>query len=206
MSTDKKSFPYLLVISLCANTLMLGAVAGMFITSNKAPHGERRDDRRGEFIGGGPLEERIARTAMNDLPEAERNEFRRKLRREWRQSGDLRSEMEAIRHRMEAALAADDYDPEEMEAAFAEIRQRETEFKKRLHESISDLLTSIPDDKRKTLMERTMARRDKFRERWDERRGERGERGDRSERRPPTGNLGPDSPPPGELPMNDEAN
>lgn len=210
MSTDKKSFPYLLVVSLCANTLMLGAVAGMFITSNKAPHGDRRDDRRGEFIGGGPLEERIARTAMADLPEADRDAFRKKLRNAWRESGDQRSEIESIRKDMEAALAADEYDQAEMASAFAEIRQLELKMKAGLHDNIVELLASVPADKRKTLIERTLARRDKFRERRGERGGERGDRPppprDDFGGPPPNDGFGPDGPPPDEPPMDDEPN
>lgn len=187
MSTDKTSFPYLLVISLCLNTLMIGAVAGMWISSSKAPANPQGREHRAEFVGG-PLEERIARTAMSDLPDAERQEFRRKLRREWRESGSLRAEMTAIRQKMETALSADDYDPASLKSAFAELRDRENEMKVRLHDNLADMLTSIPDEKRKTLIERSMSRRDQFRERFEERRrnGLPGSGSD-FERRPPNG-------------------
>lgn len=203
MSTDKTSFPYLLVASLCLNTLMIGAVAGMWISSSKAPNTPQGREHRAEFVGG-PLEERIARTAMNDLPDAERQEFRRKLRREWRESGSLRAEMTAIRGKMETALSADDYDPASLKSAFAELRDRENEMKVRLHDNLADMLTSIPDDKRKTLIERSMSRRDQFRERLDERRGNGPPRGGPDyERRPPSGDDFRRDGPPSQPPLED---
>lgn len=209
MSTTKKSFPYLLVVSLCANTLMLGAVAGMFITSSKGPPRGKAGEPRAEFMGGGPLEERIARTAMDDLPEADRDAFRKKLRTAWRQSGNQRSEIDAIRKDMEAALAADEYDQAQMADAFAEIRQLELEMKAGLHQNIVELLASVPADKRKTLIERTLARREKFRERRDDRRGEHGDRPppprDDFGGPPPGEGFGPGGPPPDEPPVEDDA-
>ncbi|MAK62678.1 MAG: hypothetical protein CMK09_17040 [Ponticaulis sp.] len=176
MSADKKSFPYILVVSLCANMLMMGAVGGMWLKTQDSQERPDRDRPRIERRMGGPIEERVARTAMEDLPREERREFRRKLGMEWRSARELRREMEEIRTRISAAMAADTYSAETVEQIFGELRAKEDEVRARFHDSLSEYLSELSNEDRLKLLERAEQRQERRFERRD---------GDRDRRGPP---------------------
>ena len=180
MSAENKSFPYLLVVSLCVNALMVGAMAGIWMSTSRTESNPAPEVKRDVMLGG-PLEERIARTAMYDLPEDERARFREGLSQEWRDTRALREQMDRVRERIADELASDDYSPEEMQSAFADLREGEMAFKTRLHDRLADFLAMIPDEKRKTILQRSMDRRDRY-------------GGHRDRRGPPPERMGPDGP------------
>ena len=116
---------------------------------------------------GGPIEERSARAAMDDLPRDERREFRKKLGMEWRSAGDLRSEMIEIRKNISEAMSSETYDAEAVAKAFDALRNKENEVRARFHTSISDYLASLSDEDRLKLIERAEQRKDRRFERRD---------------------------------------
>ena len=167
---------------------MLGLVGGMALKSQSV-----KPDRRERPVemSQGPFEERLARMAMYDLEDSDRELFRDQLRASWLETQPLRNDMEQVRERIANAIAADPYDPAELKAAFAELREKDDVMRSRLNATLADFITNIPDEKRRTLLERSMERRDRFRD------GPGGSRGDGHRPPPPDGfGKGPDGPPP----------
>ena len=181
MSQSKRSFPTLLVISLCVNAIAFGIIGGTWISNarhnshERADHQHREDNR-------GPFEERLARTALRDLPEGQREEMRDIFSQRWRSAQDLRDQMDSARARIAELLAADPLDEDALTAAFDEVRDAEFRLREQFYASLTQTLMAVPAERRADIVERSMSRR----ERRDDRRGERGERSDRGEdHRPP---------------------
>lgn len=188
MSDTKRSFPTLLVISLCVNAIALGIIGGTMI-SNKRHDGHEHADHQHRDDNRGPFEERLARTALRDLPEGQREEMREVFSERWRAAHELRDQMDTARDRIAELLAAEPLDEDALTAAFDDVRDAEFRLREQFYASLTQTLMAVPAERRADIVERATSRR----ERRDDRRGERGD-----DRRPPPPDHGPDGdrPPP----------
>lgn len=149
---QKQSLPIALIISVCLNMALIGGIAGLWIASTQRPPVEGPPQRFGEARG--PLEERIARGALDSLDQNERRAFQRSLALEWRRSREDRSEINAARQALAAAIGSDPYDPEAVSSAFERLRSEEAQLRKRMHDRLSSTLEKLTPEQRATLIER----------------------------------------------------
>ncbi|WP_022694644.1 periplasmic heavy metal sensor [Ponticaulis koreensis] len=184
MSDTKRPFPTLLVVSLCVNAIVLGFLGGTLISDKQHNSHQHADHQHGED-NRGSFEERLARAALRDLPDEQREEMQEMFSERWRNARDLRDQMAAARGRIAELLAAESLDDEALTAAFAEVREAEFRLRTQFYASLTDTLIAVPTERRADLVERAMLRR----EREDYRRARR----DGDFRRPPPPGHSPDS-------------
>lgn len=170
MSEKTASFPYLLVASLCLNAAMLGLVGGTLLTSDRRGHAEPTPSPQTQSYGG-QLEERLARSAMRDLPEGERRAMQRTFATGWRESAPLRRQLETSRAEIAELLAADEIDEAALNAVFDDIRSAELELREHFHDSLAHLLSRLPLERRQDLIGRSLQRRGERIRQWREERG-----------------------------------
>ena len=193
--SEKKSIPVVLIASLCLNAMLAGAVGASFFVERgeaKARMKERLAEGR-QPRRGGPMEERLARAALNSLPGDERKQLRRALAREWRDTRDSRQDMKLARDELQAAISAQEFDIENVRGLFASIRSKDDLLRERMHERLIETLAKLPADTRKTLIEQTRARQAIRRERFGDRLPQ-GERPPSGERRDPPSEETPTDP------------
>ena len=148
----KKSLPIFLIASLCLNAALIGGIAaGVWKLAS-----DQRDMPRREAHGErphGPIEERIARTAMRELSREERMELRQRFAEEWRNTRGEREEIETTRQTLLELISAETFDRSAVESAFDDIRALEGGFRDRMHSGLIDLLEEMPVEKRRRLIE-----------------------------------------------------
>lgn len=170
MSEQKKSFPVLLALSLCVNAMLIGGVAaGLYsLKADKAyerreHHDKGHHDKGGP--GGGPFEERLARSAFDTLSWQEKRAFREGLAREWRTTKSDRETVDKARADLRQALSGEEIDRDAAAAAFLKIRGAETKMRERLQTRLLDLMEQLPAEKRQKLIEKSAQRMEDFKDR-----------------------------------------
>ena len=190
MSSSSRKFPTALVASICANAIMVGLVAGMWLSSAKTRPPERPNG--GPDINfDAPIEERLARAAFRELPDGRGEAFRDELSDAWRASRELREQIATARKDLADALSADEIDDAVVSEAFQRVRDAEFELRIRFHRRLTEMMLSLPAERLKVLLEMAMSPH------------ERGMRRDGDRWRNGPGGPRPDGPPPGGMPMHE---
>ncbi len=176
MSDKKSGLSIILVISLCVNAALIGAVgAGLYSLGSERHRSFERDHRAHDSRHApGPFEERLARSAFENLSGEDKQKFQRDLAREWQESHQERKSMFEARLRLFDILAADNIDKKAAEEVFADIRAGEQEMRQRLQGRVLSFFDSMPAEKRRALLSRSddrSERIDEFRQKLEDRRG-----------------------------------
>lgn len=163
---SESRLPVWLIASLLVNMLLIGLLVGGAIAGGpgRGNHPPRLDE--GE----------IARTIVRAAPEAERPEIRRAFRSTWAETRQLRKDRRTAQSRVNEVMIAEDYDPEEMQSAFAAMRAADAALQSRIQTLLADRLGALEPEQRQELA-KAMQRHD---------RGGRGPRGPGGfDKRPP---------------------
>lgn len=129
-----------LLISLAANILVLGAVVGHFL----------RDDPKGRV----PRVDRIEAPMTFALSQKDRREIGDALRREYRQNRPTREEIQSQYRGIIAALRADPFDPAAVAEGFARQRQATQSRIEIGHDLLLQHLTTMSAADRKAFADR----------------------------------------------------
>lgn len=141
--------PIWLIVSLLANMLLIGVVAGGLLAGG----GEQR--HHPPRLNEGDVVRSIVRAA----PSEERAEMRRAFRQAWRESRELRRARSEARQRVNAAMTVEPYDAEAMQEAFANLREAEIALQARIQTLLAHRLSALEPDQRRALASAMAARR-----------------------------------------------
>ena len=129
-----------LLVSLAANLLVLGAVAGHVL----------RDEPRGRV----PRVDRVEAPMTFALSREDRREIGRALRKEYKENRPSRQEIQAEYRGIIAALRADPFDPEVVAASLARQRQTAQSRVESGHELLLQRLTAMTPAERRAFADR----------------------------------------------------
>lgn len=165
MSKSASSFPIVLTLSVLANLLLVGVVAGYLL--GKGP--ERRPEERDGPPPGPMRSEYILARGIVDLgPPEDRRALIGVFRDVVLNNGpDLRRRV-AARNALREAIERDPYDPEAVRAAMEEMQAIDRELQQAFQEAIVTRLGDLTPQQRQQLseaMRRDRWRLDRFRER-----------------------------------------
>ncbi|MEM0984617.1 MAG: periplasmic heavy metal sensor [Pseudomonadota bacterium] len=149
-ATGKRSTRWrgaLLTGSLMANTLFVGLFLGQWVsgpTGSPEPRGRER---------GPPPQARIAEQLIRAAPAERRTEIRQAFRNA---IGEVRPQFAArheARAELRAAMVADPFDPERLEAAFAALRERQAALDTAIQTALVEQLGSLSVEDRQAIAE-----------------------------------------------------
>lgn len=147
---SESRLPVWLIASLLVNMLLIGLFVGGLIAGGPVgrDHPPRLDE--GE----------IARTIVRAAPEAERAEIRGAFRSTWAETRQLRKDRRTAQRRVNEAMIAEPYSAEEMQSAFAAMRDADAALQSRIQTLLADRLGALEPDQRRALAD-AMQRRDR---------------------------------------------
>ena len=153
MSTDKaaRKLPVILILSLMANMLLVGILAGQFIAGSKpAPPG----------TGGPPppAEARIAAGLLSTLDDADRRQVRRAFGEALSGNRELIRERHLARRHVAETLSQEPFDSETMQAAFARMRAADAALQERIQVALADQMAELSPQQRAALSELLQSR------------------------------------------------
>lgn len=138
-----------LVISLIANALLLGLVLGKAIGKPDKHKGPR----------GGGEEFHIARAMDDVVPEAARDEMQQAFRQTFRNSREAWDNKRAAREALTEAIVADPFDPEAVDAAFADMRAADSRLTERFQAVLTAQLSTLTVEQRIEMVNRLEEKR-----------------------------------------------
>jgi len=168
--TDKRA-PYGLIASIAINGLLIGLVAGMWISGGNSAADQRR----------GPPGDRLTQGVIERAAPDERRIVGRALGAAWRGAEAERKAEREAREAVMAAVSAEPYDEAAVEAAFDAWRAADSEVKQSIQAALSDVLANVSPESRRAIAAR-LAGGDRGRR---GRNGPRGGEGRRFNRPPP---------------------
>ncbi|HPE47415.1 MAG TPA: periplasmic heavy metal sensor [Hyphomonas sp.] len=130
-SRRPRHVPFWLVLSLMANMMLVGLVAGMVLRAPRGPE-PQFDRREPEWV------------ASN----GERAKIGLIMRGAYDSSKEQRSERAAARKALGDALATDPYDADAVRAAFARLRAADESVHSAMHEQMIEQFATLPVDER----------------------------------------------------------
>ena len=148
--TSKSRLPVWLIVSLLANALLIGLIVG----------GGLGNRRAGPAMAGGGGEEMLMRGINRAVPDDQRRDVRRAFRRAFVGSRQERIQVRDARQRLATLLAAEDYEPSEVQSAFEDLRAAEAAMKARLHNVLAEQLGALSAEQRQAILS-GMERRDR---------------------------------------------
>lgn len=147
---SESRLPIWLIGSLLVNMLLVGLFVGGMLAggTSRGDHPPRLDE--GEIV----------RTIVRAAPESERAEIRRAFRSTWAETRQLRDDRRTAQLRVNEAMVADDYDVEEMQSAFAAMRDADSALQSQIQTLLADRLGALEPEQRRQLAE-AMRRHDR---------------------------------------------
>ncbi|MEM5517862.1 periplasmic heavy metal sensor [Henriciella sp. AS95] len=161
-----------LIVSLVANALLIGLVAGSILG---------KPDKRHRGPGRANPDFMIARGIQSVVPDSERKQIRQAFRQAFADSRALIDEKREAQRRLREAMLQTPFDQEAVEQAFADIRAADIVLNERFQASLTEALADLDESEREALG----AWLEDMDERFDRRRTRRGERDGQREPPPP---------------------
>ncbi len=140
---SKSRLPVWLIVSLLVNMLLAGLFVGHMLAGRpgQGDHPPRLNE--GE----------IARTIVRAAPDSERAEIRRAFRSTWAETRQLRKDRKEARRRVNEAMVAEDYNVEEMQSAFAAMRDADAALQSQIQTLLANRLGALEPEQRRVLAE-----------------------------------------------------
>ena len=150
--SDGKRLPWILIGSLGTNALLVGALAGVWMTTQRTPE---PPPLRLQMADRAMVDERLfMRRLMRALPQEKSRELRRTLATGWVGSRPLRQDIQAAREAMREAFLADPYDVAATREAMERLRTLEAERRAATDAQLSEVLETVPAEARREALER----------------------------------------------------
>ncbi|HAE26051.1 MAG TPA: hypothetical protein DCG58_02730 [Hyphomonas adhaerens] len=128
MSDTPRRWPFWLIVSLLANMILVGLLAGFLLQAG--PRGKPD----------GPPAERISWGSRDD---GSREVMRRVFREAFRASAEERTARADVRKRLAETVSADPYDADAMREAFKELRSADDAVNAATHEAMVNLFATM---------------------------------------------------------------
>lgn len=179
-SETPRKTPFVLIISVALNGLLIGLLAGVLLSGG--PHKRGGPPGPGPGPDGGPasIDRGLARAILQSAPRSERTEIRRAMGDAWRSTADQRQTIRNAQRTIAEAIRSETFDEDTVSQAFEDWRNADLEIKTKVQTALVEALSTLPPEGRAALAEemtkhqlRREKRGEKFRERLRDRLQER---------------------------------
>jgi uncharacterized membrane protein len=154
VSLDPRAFRWVLLAllaSLALNLFVAGMISGRYFAPE--PPGPPLAAGHPLAFGDGPMRGLVKRMAAN-LPREHRPAFHAAFAEHREALGAAGKRMREAHHDVRRAIAAEPFDPAALDAALANLRAREDEFRHEMHAAVADAVGRLPPEARHHLSKR----------------------------------------------------